>query len=126
MCTDGDLRFSGPNSDKYSGRVEVCIGKTWGSVCDEQWDSVDAYVACKQSDVDFIGKLKKCLLLISSIIVFIFLRLRNVLLGSKISDCIVSYINIQHICELKLRSSFASLICQPICYTLLLQKRAVT
>ena len=71
MCTDGDLRFSGPNSDRYSGRLEVCVGETWGSVCDEQWDFVDAQVACKQSDIDFIGELRKCLHLIRNIIFFI-------------------------------------------------------
>ena len=60
MCTDGDLRFSGYNSDKYSGRLEVCVGEAWGSVCDDQWDAIDAHISCKQKGINFIGKLRKC------------------------------------------------------------------
>lgn len=43
----GDLRLVGGTSP-LSGRLEVCIGGRWGTVCDDQWDETDAGVACSQ------------------------------------------------------------------------------
>ena len=44
-CVNGDLRLVGGNVDN-EGRVEICIGNVWGTICDDYWDNVDAQVVC--------------------------------------------------------------------------------
>ena len=29
------------------GRVEICINETWGTICDDFWETNDASVACQ-------------------------------------------------------------------------------
>lgn len=50
FCEDGDLRLIATNgslSTTGEGRVEICIGEVWGTICDDMWSRVDAQVACR-------------------------------------------------------------------------------
>ena len=53
-CTYGALRLAG-GSDKYEGRVEICINDAWGTVCDDFWGNVDAAIVCQQLGYDASG-----------------------------------------------------------------------
>ena len=46
-CTSGSVRLAG-GSTPNAGRVEVCINKAWGTVCDSWWNTADANVVCSQ------------------------------------------------------------------------------
>ena len=46
-CTHGDVRLVG-GSTTNQGRVEVCVGQTWGTVCHDGFYNSDARVVCRQ------------------------------------------------------------------------------
>lgn len=46
-CTYGDVRLVG-GRNSYEGRVEVCTGGLWGTVCDNHWETREATVVCRQ------------------------------------------------------------------------------
>lgn len=73
-CTDGDVRLvlSHDVNDFYNretmydssyydknglraGRVELCVGTNYGTICDDGWDEQDASVVCRQLNLSPYG-----------------------------------------------------------------------
>ena len=55
-CTSGALRLAGNGLSSTQGRLEICYSNQWGTVCDDDWDSSDAKVACRQLRYSSYGK----------------------------------------------------------------------
>ena len=54
-CSDGDVRLVG-GSNPLEGRVEVCINRAWGTICDNGFSDRDATVVCNQLQYPYISK----------------------------------------------------------------------
>ena len=56
QCLDeGNLRLVG-GQNSHQGTVQVCSDDVWGTVCDDQWNVLDAAVVCSQLGYPFDGK----------------------------------------------------------------------
>ena len=46
FCDNGEVRLVGTEV-AYEGQVEVCFNGHWGTVCDDNWGTVDALTVCQ-------------------------------------------------------------------------------
>lgn len=53
-CTNGDISLiDGPNVRE--GRVQICLNKAWGTVCNTRFSDEDAAIACLSMEFEKIG-----------------------------------------------------------------------
>ena len=65
-CDDGDMYFADENTyftdtgeRVFTGTVMVCNNGTFGAVCTQGWDDIDARVACNSRGFNF-PSYRKC------------------------------------------------------------------
>lgn len=56
-------------ANDMEGRVEVCSGEVWGSICHDFWGSRDAQVVCRQLGYQADGETRFSLLTLNVVIV---------------------------------------------------------
>lgn len=56
-CTSGDVAVVVGTNGLHEGRVQVCSGGSWGTVCDDSWSLNDAIVTCRQMGYITTGKI---------------------------------------------------------------------
>ena len=55
VCEEESIRLVG-GINETEGRVEICLGGQWGTVCDDQWGDVEARVVCRQLGYPWTGE----------------------------------------------------------------------
>ncbi len=63
-CTNGDVRLVGGDS-QHEGNVQTCVNGEWGSVCHNNWHTLEAFVVCKQLGYSLIGIMQNIYLSLS-------------------------------------------------------------
>ena len=53
-CVEGNVKIIG-GLNETEGRVEVCLGGSWGGICEDSWTYEDAQVVCKQLGYPYTG-----------------------------------------------------------------------
>jgi deleted-in-malignant-brain-tumors protein 1 len=50
ICCNGAVRLASSTQsvDSVFGRVDVCVNGTWGTICSDFWENIDASIVCKQ------------------------------------------------------------------------------
>ena len=76
-CTEGTIRLL-YGSTTRTGTVQVCVNRTWGSICDSGWSSQDATVVCRQLGFPTLGKVN-CMCLVRSITCALIAQFYNLL-----------------------------------------------
>ena len=53
------IKLTGGNSS-FEGTLLVCKDGEWGTICDDNWDDLDAQVACRQLQLTSACKGTEC------------------------------------------------------------------
>ena len=55
VCSDRQIRLAG-GSNHREGRFEICFNNTWGTVCNNGWNLLDAKVVCRMLNFSYNSK----------------------------------------------------------------------
>ena len=75
------MRLVGGDS-QYEGNVQTCVNGEWGSVCHNNWHSLEAFVVCKQLGYSLIGIMQKYLSIVDQTVIP-----SKIILGAKPTCC---------------------------------------